>query len=407
VTKESAEAAKQQMEAYAKERGLFYYEHWTIPEPTQLLQHGFTEQVPNLVMGDLPGGLKDAWLAHFDYLSVDSKVLHHLFTVVLARAPASVNLAPRVLCHDRDLPDVDKANPQAGLEALELDDKRFRLESDAFLKRYSVWADHDQDPLRAWQLFDPALISWLTDEAPRDLSFELQNGALACFVPGVVSDAKALDALCLAASRILERVREIDSDGDSDPAPVDPTREQLLDRELAEHPFDEPPKSVRRAAMQFGLLGMVSGSSWPLGAEAFFRSHAAALGLERMPPSAFLASHIDTVIPGVLTQVAKGLLPGTKLDGYLLWSTENENREIGWQTVLAEIDPLDNGYAFTRLDEADAAEKDGYNLNSDGGSISIFKPSDPRGRDEKELREYLDRACPLLELAVKESKKRP
>jgi hypothetical protein len=160
-----AEAARPQLEAYAKERGLLYFDNWSMPEPTQLLQHGFTEEVPNLVMGDLPGGLQDAWLAHFDYKTIGSKIHDHLFTVVLARAPRSAVIADRVLCHDRDLSDIDTSNPAAGLELLKLDDREVKVESDAFLKRYAIWTDHDHDEVRAWQVFDPALISWLTDEA--------------------------------------------------------------------------------------------------------------------------------------------------------------------------------------------------------------------------------------------------
>jgi hypothetical protein len=139
-----------------------------MPQPTQLLQHGFTEEVPNLVMGDLPGGIEDGWLAHFDYKTAGSVIHDHLFTVVLARAPQSVAVAKRVLCHDRDLSDLDESNPESGLELLKMDDRRIELESDAFLKRYSVWVDHDQDELSAWEIFDPKLMAWLTDEAPED-----------------------------------------------------------------------------------------------------------------------------------------------------------------------------------------------------------------------------------------------
>ncbi len=404
-----AEAARPQFEAYAKERGLYYYDNWSMPEPTQLLQHGFTEEVPNLVMGDLPGGLKDAWLAHFDYKTTGSKIHDHLFTVVLARAPGSADIADRVLCHDRDLPDIDASNPSAGLELLKLDDRQVKLESDAFLKRYAIWTDHDQDEVRAWQVFDPALVSWLTDEAPENFSFELQNGALACFVPGVVSGADALDALCLAASRVLTRVTEVSGDGDASPPEAVPggTRDERVEHELAEHPFEHPPKSVFAAALHFGPVPLLSSSSWQLGSEAFFRAHAEAVGLKRIDPEAFLAAHVDTVFPGGLTQVAEGRLPGTELEGFLIWSTEIEDRSISWEVVLAPIAPDDNGYAFVDLPDAKKAEKDGFNLNADTTSISIFKGTfDPRRRNAKQLKEFLDRACPLLEHAVAAAKAR-
>ena len=379
-----------------------------MPEPTQLLQHGFTEEVPNLAMGDLPGGIDDSWLAHFDYKTIASEIHDHLFTVVLARAPESVEFAKRVLCHDQDLSEIDTSNPESGLELLKLDDRKFELESDAFLKRFSVWADHDQDELAAWQLFDPALIAWLTDEAPKDFSFELQNGALACFVPGVIAEPDALDALCLAASRVLSRVNEICDGGAQGTHPAtEGSRDQRVEHGFAEHLFEDPPESVFGAALHFGPVPLISRSSWQLGAEAFFRSHVAALGLERIEPDSFLAGHIDTVVPGAVTQAARGLLPGTKLDGYLLWTTDLDDREVSWEVVLAPIDPQDNGYAFVDLPEADQADKDGYELNSDSGSISIFKGTgNPHKRGSKQLHEFLDRACPLLEQAVAAAKGR-
>ena len=402
-----AEAARPKFEAYAKERGLLYFDNWSMPQPTQLLQHGFTEEVPNLLMGDLPGGLKDAWLAHFDYKTIGSEIHDHIFTVVLARAPKSAAIADRILCHDRDLSEIDTSNPASGLEMLKEDDRQVKVESDAFLKRYAIWTDHDQDEVRAWEVFDPALIFWLTDEAPEDFSFELQNGALACFVPSVVSDAGALDALCTAASRVLARVNEVSGDADTsaDAATTDKARGDRIEQELAEHPFDHPPKSVFAAAMHFGALRLLSSSSWQLGSEAFFRAHAEAAGLKRIDPEAFLASHVDTVIPGSVTQVAQGRLPGTDLEGFLIWSTEIDDRGLSWEVVLAPIAPEDNGYAFVDLPEADKAQKDGFNLNADTTSISIFKGTfDPRKRNAKQLEEFLDRACPLLEQAVKAAK---
>jgi hypothetical protein len=399
------QAAKPAMEAYARERGLYYYENWSMPQQTQILQHGYMQEVPNLVMGDLPAGdtvLKDAWLAHFDYRDMSDVDKQHFFTVVVARAAASAAFAQRVICHDRDLSKLDAENPGDGLEVLERDDRSVKTESDALLSRYAIWVGQDQDAIRTWQLFDPALIDWLTREAPDDFSFELQNGALSCFVPGVVADPGELDALCNAAARILSRLGEIDPAGDKDDAGDD-----AIEDKLTAHPFVKPPKSVFAAALHFGPVPLLSHSSWQLGSEAFFRSHIAALGLQRVDPTDFISSHIDTVVTGAVTQAAHGKLPGTQLEGWLLWSTLAEDHGSSWVTVLAEIGPDDNGYAFTELQEADAAEKDGYYIVSDAGAISVFKPTnDPHARNAKQLHEFLERACPLLEQSVKAAKQR-
>jgi hypothetical protein len=399
------------MEAYASKRGLQHFENWSMPQPTQLLQHGFMETVPNVVIGDLPGGIDDAWLGHFDWKSIGhTKIKDHYFTVLVARAQASVSWAQRVLCHDRDLPELDASNPAEGLEPLKMEDAKVKIESDAFLERYAIWIDHDQDALEAWQLFDPALISWLTDEAPKDFSFELQDGALACFVPGVVDDADALDGLCAASARVLKRISEIaGGDGKVDvPAAGGPSRDEEVERKLAEHPFEKPPASVGRAALHFGPVPLVSGSSWHLAQEAFFRAHMAKLGLKPMAPEEFRAAHIQTAIPGQVTQIARGRLPGTQLDGYFIWTTEIDGSGLSWEIVLAEISDDDNSFAFTALPEVDPAEKDGFNVLGDQGSISVFKATgDPKGRDAKQLQEFIERACPLLEKAVAAAKQRP
>jgi hypothetical protein len=81
---------------------------------------------------------------------------------------------------------------------------------------------------------------------------------------------------------------------------------------------------------------------------------------------------------------------------------------VSWEVVLAPIDPNDNGYAFVDLPEADRADKDGYELNSDGASISVFRGTgDPRRRTAKQLSEFVERACPLLQHAVDAAKGRP
>jgi hypothetical protein len=106
-----------------------------------------------------------------------------------------------------------------------------------------------------------------------------------------------------------------------------------------------------------------------------------------------------------VTQVAQGRLPGTDLDGYLIWSTEIDDRGVSWEVVLAPIAPEDNGYAFVNLPDVDKAEKDGFNINADTSSISVFRPTDdPRKRNAKQLQEFLARACPLLEQAVAAAK---
>jgi hypothetical protein len=345
-------------------------------------------------MGDMPGALGEAQLAHF---RLDPGNDRRCYTVVIVAAPASVEYAIRVTCHDRDMPERDASNPDVDLQTIEMDDSSVAVESDAFLKRYNVSTDHDQDQIRAWQLFSPALIHWLTESAPENFSFELQNGALCAFVPGALADAEALDALCDAAAIVHTRVLEIGEDAAAAP-PAAGSRADTVERELAEHPFDKPPRSARAAAFHFGIP-LLSRSSRRLGAEAFFRAHAAALGLERMDPAAFMASHIDIAIPGSITHVARGHLPHTKdLEGYLIFT--NDSEAGGWSVVVVDIGQWDNGFAWAGTETNKRADKDGLDISSNGNTITIWRPDgSPFSQTEHKLTKFCEQACPLLEQA--------
>ena len=251
-----ADAARTMFRTYARRRGLTHYQDWGVPEATQLLRHGFAQMVPNLALGELPNGLGDGWLAHASFATDSAAGLEqHEFTVVISRVPESIGFAVRVVCHDRGLSDAERTNPNADAEVVELDDHDVEVESARFLGRYAVATDHDQDRIRVWQLFSPALIDWLTEAAPPRFSFELQDGALCCFVPGFLAEEAELDALCAAAGRIHDRVLELAAAAPTTAA-AGPTRSTMIEAELAAHPFARPPQSVWAAARAFGWWGL-------------------------------------------------------------------------------------------------------------------------------------------------------
>jgi hypothetical protein len=391
-----------QWQAYAAQRGLDYYPNWGIPEVTQLLHHADFCDAPNVIIGNLPGGLAGSWLAHYR-LEGAAVGGGRCYTVVVVAAAASVSYAVRVICHDRDLPRRDASNPDADLQSIEMDDRAVAVESDAFLKRYKVSTDHDQNQVRAWQLFDPALIHWLTDQAPENFSFELQNGALCGFVPGAVADAGALDALCEATALVHTRVLEIGSDPAAAAAPAEAgSREDAVDRALAEHPFEKPPGSARAAALHFGLP-LISHTSRQLGAEAFFRTHADALGLELVEPDEFMAAHIEIAVPGSITQVARGRLPHTDLDGYLIFTSDSDAG--GWSVLVADISQSDNGFAFAGSPAEAQAKKDGLDISSNGSTITVWKPDgSPFSQTARKLDRFLEQAGPILDASYKAAK---
>ena len=161
-----------------------------LPKATQLMRHGFMQEVPSLATGELPAGRGEGWLAQVNYAYEGrSDIERSPFTLVLVGALASTDYRdPRPLPRPR----AEQARPRPTrtptAQVVKLDDKEVRLESDRFLQRYAVSTDGDQDQLAVWQLFSPSLIQWLTAEAPERFSFELQDGALACFVPGYTAD---------------------------------------------------------------------------------------------------------------------------------------------------------------------------------------------------------------------------
>ena len=110
-------------------------------------------------------------------------------------------------------------------------------------------------------------------------------------------------------------------------------------------------------------MPLVSQRSRRLGAEAFFRSHAAALGLEVIEPATFMANHIEIAVPGTITQVARGHLPHTEaLEGYLVFTSDSDAG--GWSVVIADILQEDNGFAFAVMGGREKWEKAGLDVSA-------------------------------------------
>jgi hypothetical protein len=353
-----------------------------LPKATQLMRHGFLQEVPSMADGTLPGDLPNSWLAQVDYVYEGTNDLERsYFTLVLTEAAQSSGFAVRVLCHDRGLSKRDRANPDSDREVVKLDDRAVRLESDRFLERYAVSTDHDQDQLAVWRLFSPALIDWLTTEAPEGFSFELQDGALSCFVPGFTADADALDALCAAAARIFARVVQIDGPGSESRAPRSGTRGDLIDRQLADHPFAAPPASTKAAAKEFRHGLRLSDEDWALGSEAFFREHAAAVGFRRIPDSTYRAGHIDTFLPGILAHAAQGNLRDGGPEAFLVFTNSEDYDDMGWSVLVVELRSPLQGFAVAQsVPRGDTSKRGVMQAGTDGRSL-ILSTLDGGARD--------------------------
>lgn len=386
---------------WAAEKGLYFRSSsFALPQATQLLRHGFMREVTGLVRGDLPGDLKGAWLANVAYVFEGMNDLERSsFTLVLVEAPESLGFAERVLCHDRGLSKLDMSNPDSDREVITAPDRSIRLESEAFLRRFSLFVDTDQVDSSVWRLFPPTLIDWMTHQAPAGFSFELQDGALCAFVPGTPGDGASIDELCLAAARVEREVARI-GEGSIPSASgrrVDPrSRDGKVEARLAAVNFDSPPKDVKRAAKAFREGLLIGDEGWKLGAEAFFREQSAAAGFTRIDPSVFRASHLQTFLPGAIAQVAAGNQGSPFQGSFLVFTDNTEYDTMGWTVLVADgASPFAAGRGA--LPSGVSSERGEVKVNFDGRSL-IFSTLDggPRDRNGGELRSFLTACSSVL-----------
>jgi len=391
------DAATPTLAAYAARHGLMHRAaSFGLPKATQLMRHGFMQEVPSLATGQLLGGAGPGWLALVNYAYEGrSDIERSRFTLVLLEATASSDYAIRVLCHDRRLDERDRSNPDADREVVKLDDKQVKLESDRLLERYAVSTDGDQDQLSVWQLFSPGIIQWLTAEAPERFSFELQDGALACFVPGYVTDEGELDALCAAAGRVFARVAAIDGHGRAAVPGEDSGRGQV-ERELAEQRFETPPKSVKEAAKAFRHGLRLGDRAWTLGAEAFFREQAAQVGFEPIGTAAYRSVNIDTFLPGVLARAARGQVPSGE-EAFLVLTDSEDYDDMGWTNLVVQASSPFAAMALVgSVRRGDTSERGVMQAGTDGRSLILTTlDGGPRERDADEFTAFFAAATEL------------
>ena len=381
-----------ELAAWAAGHDLYFREtSFALPEATQLLRHGFMKEVTGFVRGDLPGDLSDSWLAHVSYVYAGVNDLKRSpFTLVLIQAPDSLGFAQRVLLHDHDLSKLDMSNPDSDRQVMKVPDRSVTLESEQFLERYALFTDNDQDENSVWRLFAPTLIDWLTHQAPTDFSFELQDGALCCFVPGKLTDPGELDGLCLASARVFKEVTRIGAGRTG--TQIDPdSRQGKIEARLAAEKFDRPPESVKKAAKAFKSGLTIGDEGWKLGAEAFFREQAKAAGFAPMTTSAYRASHIETFLPGEIAHAAAGPAGGPWESTFLVLTDNAEYDTMGWTILLAEGRPpaLGRGALPTGI----SAERGLVKLNFDARGL-VFSTLDggPKDRNAEEIGAFLG-AC--------------
>jgi hypothetical protein len=195
---------------YATNRGLTQvHGRGRLPQATPLLRKGDDRYTERTLTGPIAGGF-DGILALYTYEEEtrdsdgDEQTNYYRYTVGLIEVAECAGFVPELYCQRK-----------FGLRALEKFEDAFRgnkervkLESEALLEKYEIFAAKQQDANWLRQLFSPTFIVWLTDSAPDKFAFELVDGTLCCYVSGHKETAADLDAIAAATGAVAKRLRE-------------------------------------------------------------------------------------------------------------------------------------------------------------------------------------------------------
>ena len=345
---------------------------------------------------------------------------HHVFadgrsrrdsTVVVASVPEIVAFVRALVCRDR------AAMDEADIAQLPAERwQRTEFESVEFNQRYRLFTLVGEDTMFLYELFSPALISWLTSSVPAGFGFELNDGNLGVFVPGHIEDPGELEGLCSLASSLGDRIRrEAMEELPGGQLFREEDVERDLDRAVSAVTWQRPPESVsaavyayrevaaRRprvlgAALLWGVLAAAAGSglaalvAGPIAVivaagfafgiafylarliasiryrfgrvpmqrvamEAFIREYARSRGLELRDRWAFHSEMRGFPLPGIADHVLEGRLPETEVDGrFVMFGAAPEMRSKGQEIALTSDRPLAASGLFVRMPAAPSRE---------------------------------------------------
>ena len=371
---------------------------------------------------------------------------HHVFsggpgkrdsTVVVGSVPEIVPFARALVCRDRStLGDADLAQlPAERWQPTE-------FESVEFNRRYKLFTLAGQDTQFTYELFSPALISWLCSEVPAGFGFELNDGNLTVFLPEHVDQADELGGLCSLAASLAERLRR--EAMEELPGSPQLFREDEvgrdIDRGVSTVTWERPPETVNEALFAYrqvaarrprvlmvaALWGIVAGAvagalaaliGGPVAAvgaavvafgigfylarliasiryrfgrvraervalEAFVREYARARELGLQDRWAFHSEMRGFAMPGIADYVFAGRLPGSDIDGRLVWfGASPEMRSLGQEIAWTTDRPLSASGLLVRMSAepgdgaAEAADlPDEYQLEVRGRDVLVWRP---------------------------------
>src|SRR5882757_1533896 len=181
--------------AWAAARGMTVEDGVHLPRTTPLLAEGEVHAVDALAGG---------WLSKY----VEAKIAlidrdgGH-FTVAVTHVPKAKQFVPWMLCHRVE----DEHLLGRAARGLIGNGSQVDLGSAEFDQHYRVYASPQRDDIWFHELFSPAFIVFLIEQASKGFAFEYVEGTLCVSVLGQHTLTEDLDALCASTVELVRRIR--------------------------------------------------------------------------------------------------------------------------------------------------------------------------------------------------------
>jgi hypothetical protein len=181
--------------AYAAARGLTVEDGAHLPRTTPLLAEGEVHRVDALVGG---------WLSKYveaKIALVDRDDAH--FTVAVTHVPKAKRFVPWMFCHRAE----DEHLLGGAARGLIGGGERVDLGSAELDQHYRVYAAKERDDVWFHELFSPAFVVWVVEQAPLGFAFEYVEGTLCVSLLGRRTLTEDLDRLRDATVELVARIR--------------------------------------------------------------------------------------------------------------------------------------------------------------------------------------------------------
>jgi hypothetical protein len=181
--------------AWAAARGMTVEDGVRLPRTTPLLAEGEVHSVDALAGG---------WFSKYIEAKValiDRADAH--FTVAVTHVPKAKRFVPWMLCHRAE----DEHLLGRAFSTLAGDGNRVELGSAELDQCYRVYASPQREDVWFHELFSPAFIVFLVEQAPKGFAFEYVEGTLCVSVLGRQTLTQDLDGLRDATVELVRRIR--------------------------------------------------------------------------------------------------------------------------------------------------------------------------------------------------------